>query len=219
MKIICVPTGPLSTNTYVVINDSAEKTAEDKTPCAVIDPANSRKVLALLDERGLACTDILLTHGHFDHIMGVADIKARENARVSVHEKDASAVTGGNGCLAFMAGALVKHCEVDRLLHDEDVITAAGMEFRVLHTPGHTPGGCCFVMEDERVLFSGDTLFRLSVGRTDLDGGSDEQLYESIAYRLFPLHGDYAVLPGHGEETDLEFERQHNPFMKKGGMY
>lgn len=215
MKIICVPTGPLSTNTYILFDDAS---SEEVKSCVVIDPASSRKVLGVLEEYGLHCTDILLTHGHFDHIMGVAEIKSKQNSRVHIHEDDAASVSGG-GSLAFMAGALVKRFEVDQLLHDNDVVTAAGMEFRVIHTPGHTPGGVCFLLESERVIFSGDTLFRLSVGRTDLSGGDDEQLYESIAYRLFPLHGDYRVLPGHGEETALEFERQHNPYMKKGGMY
>ncbi|MBO4880014.1 MAG: MBL fold metallo-hydrolase [Clostridia bacterium] len=218
MNIICAPTGPLSTNTYILYNE--EGSAENRADCVVIDPASSRKVMSILDGHGLRCTHILLTHGHFDHIMGVAELKARENALVYIHEADAACVTGtSGGSLAFMAGALVKHCEVDRRLTDNESFTAAGMDFKVIHTPGHTPGGVCYIMEKERIIFSGDTLFELSVGRTDLAGGSDSELYESIAYRLFPLHGDYRVLTGHGGETTLEFERQHNPYMKKGGMY
>ena len=214
IEIICCPTGPLSTNTYIVYDGSAEPEG-GKRPCAVVDPASSHRVLDVLDRNGLHCTHILLTHGHFDHIMGVAEIKSREGAEVLIHRDDADAVSG-SGSLAYMAGALVKKFTVDRLLGDGDVFTAAGMTFRVIHTPGHTPGGVCYVLENERVIFCGDTLFRLSVGRTDLSGGSDEQLYESILYRLFPLHGDYRLLPGHDRETTLDFEREHNPYMKRG---
>lgn len=217
MNIICTPTGPLGTNTYIVYSE--EGTAESPAPCAVVDPAGSAKVLKLLRAHNLRCTDILLTHGHFDHVMGVAELKAQENARVAIHRLDASALTDGKASLAHLGGVLVKKCEVDLLLDDEETITAAGFEFRVIHTPGHTPGGVCYVCEDEKVIFAGDTLFRLSVGRTDLPGGDGEQLSESIAYRLFSLHGDYRVLTGHGEETTLEFERRHNPFMQIVGMY
>lgn len=217
MNIISTPTGPLGTNTYIVYLE--EGTPDAPAPCAVIDPANSKRVLDVLERHNLRASDILLTHGHFDHIMGVAELKAAHGSRVMIHEKDANALTGGEGSLAYMGGLFVKKCEVDRLLEDDDVITAAGIAFRVIHTPGHTPGGVCFVNEDEKNIFSGDTLFHLSVGRTDLPGGDGEQLYESIAYRLFPLRGDYRVLPGHEEETWLDFERKHNPFMKKSGMY
>lgn len=216
MNIICTPTGPLGTNTYIIYDE--EGTEASPAPCAVVDPASSKKVLDKIKELRLHCTDILLTHGHFDHIMGVAEIAEKEGARVLIHELDANALTGGRGSLAYMGGVLVKKCKVDVLLHDEDVITAAGFPFRVIHTPGHTPGGVCFVSEEEKVIFSGDTLFRLSVGRTDLPGGDSEQLFESLTYRLVPLHGDYRVLPGHEEETTLEFEREHNPYVR-GGIF
>ncbi|MBR4636692.1 MAG: MBL fold metallo-hydrolase [Clostridia bacterium] len=216
MNIICTPTGPLGTNTYIIYNE--EGTEVSPAPCAVVDPASSKKVLDLLLKHHLHCSDILLTHGHFDHIMGVAELKEKHSAKVLIHELDANALTGGAGSLAYMGGILVKKCSVDVLLRDEDVITAAGFPFRVIHTPGHTPGGVCFVSEEERVIFSGDTLFRLSVGRTDLPGGDSEQLFESIAYRLFTLHGDFRVLPGHEDETTLDFEREHNPYVR-GGMF
>ncbi len=217
MNIITIPTGPLGTNTYIV--SSGDPQEGKLLPCVVIDPASSRKVLDALEKNGLALDTILLTHGHFDHTLGVAALKKNTGAKVMIHEADAAALTGGEGSLAYMGGMFVEKCEPDRLLHDEDTVSAAGIEFRVIHTPGHTPGGVCYVVESERTIFSGDTLFRLSVGRTDLPGGSDGTLYDSLVYRLMALHGDYRVLPGHMEETTLEFERRHNPYIKNPGMY
>lgn len=210
VNIISMPTGPLGTNTYIVFH-------EGSSDAVVVDPANSSKVLKKLSENGLHCTDILLTHGHFDHIMGVAELKAQENARVHIHALDAPSLQGGSGSLSSMMGIMVKRCEADDLLEDGAHFTAAGFDFLCIHTPGHSVGSCCYVMESEHVIFSGDTLFRLSVGRTDLSGGDAEALYDSILKKLFPLPGDYRVLPGHERETTLEFERQHNPFMRNGG--
>ncbi|MCH5278851.1 MAG: MBL fold metallo-hydrolase [Christensenellaceae bacterium] len=215
MNILSVPTGPLSVNTYIVFTDEAAKKGGD---CVVIDPANSKKVLDEMAKYKLHCSHILLTHGHFDHIIGVAGLKEHENATVMIHSLDAAALSDSSVNLAMISGALVRPCEVDIPLKDNDRFTAAGMDFRVIHTPGHTRGCVCFVMEDEKVIFSGDTLFRLSVGRTDFPGSSTEQLYESILYRLFTLQGDYRVLPGHMRETTLDFERKHNPFMRNGGL-
>ncbi|MBR3297650.1 MAG: MBL fold metallo-hydrolase [Clostridia bacterium] len=217
MNILCIPTGVLGTNTYIVYRESG--TPEKPADCVVIDPAASKPVLKKLRELGLHCTHILLTHGHFDHIMGVAKLREEEGAQVFIHNADAGALEGGEASLAYMAGTFVTNCEVDKRLEDGDAFTAAGLEFSVIATPGHTPGGVCYVIESEKVIFSGDTLFRLSVGRTDLRGGDSMQLYESIAYRLFTLSGDYRVFPGHEEPTTLDFERKHNPFMRSGGAF
>lgn len=218
IKILCVPTGPLSVNTYIVFNDEAEKhAASERIPCVIIDPANSHKVVEALDKNALHCTHILLTHGHFDHTMGVAELKAHENALVAIHEADADALAGGKSSLGYLGGALVKPCAVDILLHGGEHFTAAGIDFDVLHTPGHTRGCVCYVVENERLIFSGDTLFRLSVGRTDLDGGDGDALYRSLIMLTNTLKGDYRVFPGHMGETTLDFERKHNPFLRSGG--
>ena len=217
MHILCVPTGPLGTNTYIVYSELG--TEEKPADCAVIDPAASKPIIKKLRELNLRCTHILLTHGHFDHTMGVAKLKEEEDALVFIHNADSAALSGGEASLAYMAGTHVAPCEVDKKLKGNDVFTAAGLEFKVVFTPGHTPGGVCYVIESEKVIFSGDTLFRLSVGRTDLAGGDGMRLYESIAFHLFTLPGDYRVFPGHEDETTLEFERKHNPFMKSGGLY
>lgn len=218
MKILCVPTGPLSVNTYIVFNESAETPSNsERIPCVVIDPANSHKVVEVLNQNNLHCTHILLTHGHFDHTMGVAELKSHENALVAIHEADAGALAGGKASLSYLGGALVKPCKVDIILHGGECFTAAGIEFSVLHTPGHTKGGVCYVIEKERVIFSGDTLLRLSVGRTDLDGGDNDALYNSLLLLTGRLKGDYRVFPGHMGETTLDFERKHNPYLRGGG--
>ena len=212
MKILCVPTGPLSVNTYIVFNESAETPSNsERIPCVVIDPANSHKVVEVLNQNNLHCTHILLTHGHFDHTMGVAELKSHENALVAIHEADAGALAGGKASLAYLGGALVKPCKVDIILHGGECFTS------VLHTPGHTKGGVCYVIEKERVIFSGDTLFRLSVGRTDLDGGDNDALYNSLLLLTGRLKGDYRIFPGHMGETTLDFERKHNPYLRGGG--
>ncbi|MBR0135627.1 MAG: MBL fold metallo-hydrolase [Clostridia bacterium] len=207
LNIRSIPTGPLSVNTYIVwYGDSSAETRE----CVVIDPANSGKIIRALKELNLDCKAILLTHGHFDHIMGVAKLKEATMAKVYINRLDSKAMNDNSASLATMIGVRVDPSSVDVFVEDNMKFTEAGVEFRAIHTPGHTPGGVCYVIESEKVLFSGDTLFYLSYGRTDLPGGDSIALYDSIVFRLFTLKGDYRVLPGHDRETTLDFERAHN---------
>lgn len=210
LNIVKLVTGPLSVNTYIVFLKSSAR-------AVVIDPADSRMVINKLSELKLKCDMLLLTHGHFDHIWSVADLAQTLNIPVAVHSDDAAALTDDKINLAFYSGAAVKHHAPDILLSDNELLTAAGIGFKVLHTPGHSPGSVCLLVESEKLIFTGDTLFRLSVGRTDFPNGSSEQLYESILYRLFSLRGDYRLLPGHMSETTLDFEKKHNPFMRRNG--
>lgn len=209
INIISMQTGPLAVNTYVLRREGSED-------CVVIDPAGAQKVLSELERRGLRLRAILITHGHFDHILGVAKLKEATGAKVYISKIDAPALKDGKACLASMIGVSFDPVKPDVLLKDGSVFTEAGITFRTLLTPGHTKGGVCFILDDERVLFSGDTLFFLSYGRSDLPGGDSAALADSILYKLFALPGDYRVLPGHDRETSLEFEKANNPCARSG---
>lgn len=215
LNIISIPTGPLAVNTYIVWRGSKEPCGETRE-CVVIDPANSGKVLKKLEELDLKPAAILLTHGHFDHIMGVAKLREATGARVYINKLDSAAMKDNGASLASMIGVRVDPSNIDGFVEDNSDITEAGITFRALHTPGHTKGGVCYVIGSERVIFSGDTLFFMSYGRTDLPGGDAVALYDSIVYRLFTLKGDYRVLPGHDRETTLDFERRYNPCASGG---
>ncbi|MDR0840371.1 MAG: MBL fold metallo-hydrolase [Christensenellaceae bacterium] len=200
-------TGPLGTNTYIVRGAKAGA-------CFIIDPADyEKKVGPYLQANGLTCEAVLLTHCHFDHIMGVAALQ-RQGAKVYIGEPDAQGLRDeahnlGNGRIYA-----IEHCEPDVLLHDGDTIDAAGFHLRVIATPGHTKGGVCYLLESDGTLFSGDTLFYQEVGRCDLRGGDAWEMHRSLG-RLTALPGDYAVLPGHSRPTTLQHEREANIYIQK----
>lgn len=199
-------TGPLEVNCYCIA-------AENEKHCVVIDPGDATPVLRYLEQSGLICSHILLTHGHFDHVLGVAALKEATGAKVLIHEKDAPMLAARDGSAASF-GIRQIPCEPDEFVHDGDILHLAGLEIKVLETPGHTPGGVCYYLEKERVLFSGDTLFRMSIGRTDFPNSNEMDMRKSILEGLFSLSGDFAVYPGHMDETTLEWEKQRNPFVR-----
>ncbi len=202
IKVKTYRTGPISVNTYIVYDDESKQGF-------VVDPGGSFKRLAADSEAlGLNLCAVLLTHGHFDHI-GAAKAFQDAGVRVYIHEADESMLhTGGN--LGSMMGLTLQPFRADELLRGGETLNICGMEIKVIHTPGHTEGGVCYILEDK--LFSGDTLFRLTVGRTDFPGGSSSELRASVQ-RLFALPGDMQVYPGHEEPTTLDFERKHNPLI------
>ena len=206
MRVMNIPCGPLNVNCYIVWEEGAKT-------CALVDPAGAEPVLQRLQELGLTCTHILLTHGHFDHTGGVAQIKRQTGAMVCIHEDDAFMLENETASLAAMLNMHVELTKADLLLKDGDTIEAGGLIFHVIHSPGHSPGGVCYLVED--IIFTGDTLFHLSVGRTDFPGSDTEALYRSILTALFPLPGDYKLYPGHLGESTLDFERENNPCVRQ----
>ena len=194
MNIHTLTLGDYRTNTYILQNGSR---------CAVIDPGyEPETVLSFLRQKALTVDAILLTHGHFDHVGAVRALAAETDCKVYLHEAELSMPP------MMTAGPLY----YTDTYGEGDTAAAAGLAVHVLHTPGHTPGSVCLIAED--TMFSGDTLFAGSCGRTDLPGGSWQDILRSLK-RLSKLEKDYTVLPGHGESTSLAREKRYNPYMKQ----
>ncbi len=198
--------GPVQTNCYFLIN-------EDTKEVLIVDPADrAQKIIEWINSEGLKPTAILLTHGHFDHIMGVAGVKKEYNIPIYASKDEVEVLANPQINVSTMMGAYLS-MKADKLFSDGDVLELAGMKLKVISTPGHTIGSVCFYMEEEKVLISGDTLFEASVGRSDFPTGSSRQLIESIKTRLFVLPDDTDVFPGHGGTTSIAYEKAHNPFI------
>ena len=198
MKVKLLRVGPIGTNCYILEDDQTNL-------AAVIDPGDEPELIQeALEKEGVEVRYLLLTHGHYDHTTAVPALhRVYPQADIYIHQADAN---GAGSSLFPLAG------EVDDLkLYDEgDVIRLGDHEIQVLHTPGHSPGSVTLKVED--VLFTGDTLFAGSCGRTDLRGGSYEQIMQSLK-RLGELKGDFHVCPGHEATSTLERERRSNPFL------
>lgn len=205
IKIDSILTGPLSVNTCFLSKGSE---------CVVVDPANAGLVGEYLASHGLTCAAVLLTHGHFDHILAVAELQ-RGGARVYIGALDENCLYDTHYNL-YTGHKPFDPCHADALLSDGEEFEEAGLRFRTVYTPGHTAGGVCYILDDARLILSGDTLFRGGVGRFDLIGGDANALYDSIKTKLFSLEGDYDVYPGHGSFTTLQYERTHNAYMLAG---
>ena len=197
-KAVCVPAGALRANSYLVTADGAS---------AVLIDCGGEEPLAEAERRGLRVAAVLLTHGHFDHIGGCAAAK-RRGIPVGCAAAEERLIAA-QPAFAAQLGLRVPPFAPDFTFSGGDSLAYGGLTFRVLATPGHTPGGVCFACGG--ALFTGDTLFAGSVGRTDLPGGSAAELRESLRM-LFALEGDYTVYPGHDTATTLAYERKYNPF-------
>ena len=193
--------------------------------CLLVDaPPDPEAILARLAGHGLRLVALLSTHGHVDHVGGVGPVVRAQEQPVPVHIHDGDrhmlldpvGTSGALGLALEAQGLDVRPPELIHGLDDGQRVTGAGMALTAVHTPGHTRGSTCFLLEVEGqvpVLFSGDHLFRGSVGRTDLPGGSFEQLMASMAEKILPLPDEVRVLPGHGPETTIGRERRSNPFL------
>ena len=208
MKIVQIAVGVMQANCFLVYQN-------DSKQAFLIDPgAQPDKITAHIEHYKIEkITHILLTHGHFDHIGALAEMKDRTGALVCVHERDADMLTSNEANLASSAGVAVKPCEADVILKDGDVISAAGFDVKVLHTPGHSGGSVCYLTEN--VMFSGDTLFYRFCGRTDFPGSDADEYYNTLNVILKSLKTDYHVYTGHGKKTTLFDEFKHNTFFER----
>ena len=204
MEIRTLPVGELQTNCYIAFE--ADKQA------VVIDPGDeAARILAAARDEAVTIVHILLTHVHVDHMLAVRELQEATGADLLVPAEDEDALTNGaRSLLAYFRPGLRCPLKADRLLRDGDEVHAGALTLRAVHTPGHTPGSACYV--GDGVIFSGDTIFAGSYGRTDFPGGDFGALVCS-AERLAALPGDYTLYPGHGGSTTLELERRRNPLL------
>ena len=204
MEITLLIVGELAVNCYLVSREGR---------AVVIDPGDDVEViLGALEERNLKLEGIINTHGHFDHIGANGALKEATTALLYIHRGDAPCLQDAAANLSQWAGlGPVVSPAADVLLSGGEVLELAGLEFEVLHTPGHSPGGICLKVGD--VLFTGDTLFAGSVGRVDFPGSSWEVLMKSLNEVILPLAPETMIYPGHGPASTLGAEKQNNPFL------
>lgn len=205
MRTRRITAGPLQTNCWIV-DDGAGG------PLVVIDPAgDAPQILAAIADDEVAW--VVLTHGHFDHLGAVREVLAAAGGRLAVHTADAAWISNAQSNGGAMFGFDDTAPPADRELRDGDLVAAGALELEVIHTPGHTPGSICLMAGSD--LFSGDTVFAGSVGRTDFPRGDARALSTSIGTRLAPLRDDIVVHPGHGPDTTIARERRVNPFFPR----
>ena len=207
MFIKCISDGLLQSNVYIL--------AGNKEAVIIDCGCPPDKILEAADSNGLVIKHVILTHGHFDHIYYIDELRRISDAVVHIHELDAAALSDPhlNGTAHFPVGGSTAFSPADHLLRDNDILECDGLKYQIIHTPGHTKGGICIYVNN--FLFTGDTLFRSSIGRTDFPGGSAKAIEESIRNKLYTLPDETIVYPGHGVKTTIGFEKRRNPFFRQ----
>lgn len=207
LKIGRMILGVCQTNCYFVYKDGSKEVI-------FFDPAdNGDHIYETLKEKGFSIAGILLTHGHFDHIWGSKRLRELSGARIYAYEEEKALCEDAVKNVSEQAGRAYT-VEPDVYLKDGEAVGIAGMTCRLIATPGHTIGSCCYYFEEDGMLISGDTLFQESVGRTDFPTGSMSAIVHSIKEKLFSLPEETKVYPGHGEVTDIAMEKRYNPFVQ-----
>ena len=206
IKIGRMAIGSYQTNCYFVYREDSKK-------CVVIDPAdNGAQIYSALERNGFTVEAILLTHGHFDHIWGSKELREVSGAKIYALEEEKVLCEDVKNNLSAMVGRAYTVVP-DTYVREGDVLTFDNMDFKVIATPGHTIGSCCYYVEKAGILISGDTLFQESTGRTDFPTGSMSSIVRSIREKLFVLPDETKVYPGHGDSTTIAYEKKYNPFV------
>lgn len=200
-----VVVGSVGTNCYIVHKKDSEH-------CFVVDPGDSGdKIANYIRDQKMILDHILLTHGHFDHIQGVRDLKNAIRCEICALDVEKELLSDARMNVSAMTGR-PEELEADIWLHDGQQFESAGIMMKVIHTPGHTKGSCCYFLEEQKVLFSGDTLFMESVGRADLPTGNEKDLMQSVREKVLPLPSETKVFSGHGPATSIGYEQANNPY-------
>lgn len=206
MRMVRIMVGAIATNCYIVSDENTKK-------AFIVDPGGSpEKIKNKVAEANLMVEAILLTHGHFDHVMAVDELREFYGVKVYLGEAEKEVITDPTLNVSAMFGKPMA-TTADVFVKDGEVLQIAGFQIQVIATPGHTKGGVCYYLKEQDVAFSGDTIFQCSVGRTDFPGGSQGELSRSIREKLFVLPEDTQLFPGHGDSTVVSYEKKYNPFV------
>ncbi len=206
LQVLEYTVGDFGTNCYLIVNQDTKETI-------IVDPgADAPMIKKQIESRGLKPVAIFLTHAHCDHAHDVKPLKEAYDIPVYVHEAERETLENPRINVSYMFGEPETY-EADVFVKDGEVLDVAGFRFTVLFTPGHTPGGCCYYLPEDNVVFCGDTLFNASVGRTDFPGGSMSKLVRAIREKLLVLPDNTIVYPGHMGTTTIGQEAKYNPFL------
>lgn len=206
MLIECIPNNIVQSNVYIVAQNGEG---------VVIDCGCSvEKLMAVVEKHALKIKYIILTHGHFDHIYFIDPVREKTGAKVCIHEMDSDSFTDPklNGLALFPIKGVTSFKPADILLKDGDSLECGGLTYKIIHTPGHSKGGVCIYLENN--IFTGDTLFKETIGRTDFPGGSPTDIKKSITEKLYNLPDETIVYPGHGDATTIGYEKRYNPYFR-----